>query len=72
MFAGKFVSRRTRVEACDLCFDRLVQKMIYFDRLDPGSICFDKLSICRLCSTEEEHFDQIRQRKNVSNVSIKE
>ena len=30
--------------------------MVCFDRLDPGSICF------RLCSTEGEHFDQVRSR----------
>ena len=51
---------RTRVEVCNLCFDRLDQKIVCFDRLDPGSICFDRLDPSCLC------VDYVRPRKNIS------
>ena len=50
----------SRVEVCDLCFDRLDQKLVRFHSLDLGSICFDRLDPSCLC------FDSVRPSKNIS------
>ena len=39
----------SRVEVCNLHFDRIDQKMVCFERLDPGPICFDRLDAGCLC-----------------------
>ena len=48
----------SRVEVCDLCFDRLDQKMVSFNRLDPFSVCFDRLDPSCIC------FDYVRKKNN--------
>ena len=38
-----FCIRTTRVEVCDVCFERLDRKLVCLDRLDASCLCFDQV-----------------------------
>ena len=50
-----YTNKAPRVEVCDLCFDRLDQKMVCFDYVR-------QRKKIRPSSTEEKRFDRVRTR----------
>ena len=50
-----------RVEVCNLCFDWIDHKLVYFDRLDPDCLCFAFVR-----PRKNIYFDPVWPRKNIS------